>query len=132
MLGGREAEKIVFQDISTGAGDDLKKSTQLARRMVCQWGMSERLGAVTFRHGEPHPFLGKELTEQKDYSEHTAQLIDEEVQKIIRQMEETAEAELAKNRDKLDALAGLLMEHETVSKEEVDHLFDSDAGSASG
>jgi cell division protease FtsH len=125
MLAGREAEKIVFQDISTGAGDDLKKATQLARRMVCQWGMSEKLGAVTFRQGEPHPFLGKELSEQKDYSEHTAQLIDEEIRNITQEMEKRAGAILKENRDKLDALAGLLLEQETATNEEIDHLFTS-------
>jgi cell division protease FtsH len=72
MLGGRVAEKIVFDDVSTGVGDDLKKATQLARSMVCQWGMSEKLGPVTFKHGEPHSFLGRELSESKDFSEHTA------------------------------------------------------------
>lgn len=59
LLGGRSAEKIVFDDISTGAGDNLKKATQLARRVVCQWGMSEKLGPLTFKHGEPHPFPGR-------------------------------------------------------------------------
>jgi cell division protease FtsH len=76
MLGGRAAEKIMFEDVSTGAADDLKKATELARRMVCQWGMSEKLGPVTFRLGETHPFLGRELTESRDFSEHTARLIE--------------------------------------------------------
>ncbi len=95
MLGGRTAEKIVFDDVSTGAGDDLKKATQLARRMVCQWGMSEKLGPVTFQQGEPHPFLGRELTQTKDFSEHTARLIDEEIQKIVGGMEQKAEETLS-------------------------------------
>ncbi|MEJ2168147.1 MAG: ATP-dependent zinc metalloprotease FtsH, partial [Desulfobacterales bacterium] len=125
MLGGRTAEKIVFDDISTGAGDDLKKATQLARRMVCQWGMSENLGAVTFQQGEPHPFLGRELTQSKDFSEHTAQLIDEEIQKIVGNMEQKAEQTLRKNRKKLDALAQELLKHETLSRSQVDQILAS-------
>lgn len=109
----------------SGSGDDLKQATQLARRMVCQWGMRKRLGAVTFRQGEPHPFLGKELAEQRDYSENTAQVIDEEIRSIIQEMEKEAESRLKKNRDKLDALAELLMDKETVYNEQADDLLDS-------
>jgi cell division protease FtsH len=123
MLGGRAAEKIVFNDISTGAGDDLKKATQLARRMVCQWGMSENLGAVTFQQGEPHPFLGRELTQAKDFSEHTAQLIDEEIQKIVGKMEQKAAETLTDNRKKLDALAEELLKHETLTRRQVDKIL---------
>jgi cell division protease FtsH len=129
ILGGRAAEKIVFEDVSTGAADDLKKATQLARRMVCQWGMSEKLGPVTFRQGEPHPFLGRELSEPKDFSEHTARLIDEEIQRIITDMEKEAEEILSDNREKLDTLAEQLLKQETLSKEEVDQLI-SAAGSS--
>lgn len=123
MLGGRVAEKLVYEDITTGAGDDLKKASQIARRMVCQWGMSDRVGAVTFRRGEEHPFLGREMTENKDFSEHMAQVIDEEVQRIIGDCEEKAIALLKGNRDKLDALADALMEHETMDWREVDHVL---------
>jgi cell division protease FtsH len=123
ILGGRSAEKIVFEDISTGAGDDLKKATQLARRMVSHWGMSEAIGPVAFRDGEPHPFLGKELREQRDYSEHTARLIDEEVRRIVREMEERALNALGRNRPQLDALARNLLEHETLAKEDVDRIL---------
>ena len=127
MLGGRAAEKIIFEDVSTGAGDDLKKATQLARRMVCQWGMSERLGAVTFQHGEPHPFLGRELAQPKDFSEHTARLIDEEIQKIVGDMEQKAAKTLTENRPKLTALAEELLKHETLTRSEVDKIL-ADAG----
>ena len=127
LLGGRVAEKIVFEDISSGAGDDLKKATQLARRMICQWGMSEKLGPVTFKHGEPHPFLGRELTEPKDFSEHTARLIDEEIQRIATHMEQRAEKILSTHRDKLDALAEQLLEHESLTKQEVNEIL-GDAG----
>ncbi|MEW6379491.1 MAG: ATP-dependent zinc metalloprotease FtsH [bacterium] len=123
MLGGRVAEKLVFQDITSGAADDLKESTRLARRMVSQWGMSDKLGPITFSRGEPHPFLGRELTELKDFSEITARLIDEEIQRIVQDMEKKAEAVLHANRDKLDTLAQGLLEHESLSNEEVDQLL---------
>jgi len=123
MLGGRASEKITFGDVTSGAGDDLKQASQLARRMVCQWGMSERLGPVTFRQGEPHPFLGREIAEQKDFSEETARIIDEEVRQMVREMENKAEETLKENRDKLDTLARNLLEHETLSNEQIDQLL---------
>ena len=123
LLGGRAAEKIVFDDISTGAGDDLKKATQLARRMVCQWGMSEKIGPVTFRSGETHPFLGRELTEVKDFSEHTAQLIDEEIHKIVRNMEKKAEDKLTEIRKQLDTLAEELLQHETLTNDDIEKIL---------
>lgn len=123
MIGGRAAEKIIFDDITSGAGDDLKKCTELARRMVCQWGMSDKLRPVTFRHGETHPFLGLEMASQKDFSEETVRLIDEEVRKIVQNMEHTAIEILESNKDKLDALAQSLLEHESLSKEEIDQLL---------
>ncbi|MCG6973637.1 MAG: ATP-dependent zinc metalloprotease FtsH [Desulfobacterales bacterium] len=130
ILGGRTAEKIVFNDVSTGAGDDLKKATQLARRMVCQWGMSEKLGPVTFRMGEQHPFLGRELTEPRDFSEYTARLIDEEVHRIITDMEKKSQETLLDHRGKLDALAEQLLRHETLNKEDVDEILKDSVKSA--
>jgi cell division protease FtsH len=126
MLGGRVAEKVALQDITSGAGDDLKKATQLARRMICQWGMSERLGAVTFRQGEEHIFLGREMAEQKDFSEHTARLIDEEIQNLMQSMEQKAQRILEQHRDKLDILATALLEHETLELQEVNRLLGLD------
>ena len=122
MLAGRAAEKIKYDDVSTGAGDDLKKATQLARRMVCQWGMSDAVGPVVYKKGEPHPFLGRELAEDKDYSEHTAQLIDEEIKKITLEMEERAREALNDHLEELDALATALLEHETLSREDIDAI----------
>jgi cell division protease FtsH len=124
LLGGRAAEKIMFEDVSTGAADDLKKATQLARRMVCQWGMSDKLGPVTFRMGETHPFLGRELTESRDFSENTARLIDEEIRAIVGKMEKKAEETLADNRDSLEALTQQLLEHETLTREEVEKILE--------
>ncbi|MFZ7127587.1 MAG: ATP-dependent zinc metalloprotease FtsH [Desulfobacterales bacterium] len=123
MLAGRAAEKIKFDDVSTGAGDDLKKATQLARRMVCQWGMSDEIGPVVFKRGETHPFLGRELAEDKDYSEHTARLIDEEIKRITLGMEKKATEVLKANLDQLDALAAALLEKETLDREDIDEVM---------
>lgn len=122
-LGGRAAEKIVFDELTNGAANDLKQVTRLARRMVCQWGMSNRLGPVTFSRGEDHPFLGRELAQPKDFSEHTAKIIDEEVQKIIQEAEDKAIDLLTTNRDKLNALASALLEHETLENEDIDRIL---------
>jgi cell division protease FtsH len=91
--------------------------------MVCQWGMSDKLGPVAFRQGEEHPFLGREMTEPKDFSESTAQLIDEEIRRIVQEMEKRAEDIVSSNLDKLDILAQALVEHETLDRKEVDELL---------
>ncbi len=89
-LGGRAAERLVYNDLTAGAAGDLKMATRLARMMVTQWGMSERIGPVFFRASEEHPFLGREMSETRDHSEHTAQIIDEEVARILREADERA------------------------------------------
>ena len=128
LLGGRAAEKTVFNEVSNGAADDLKKATDLARRMVCQWGMSETIGPVTFRLGDSHPFLGQELTEPKDFSEQTAREIDEEIKAIVGDMEQKALDTIEKNREKLDALSDKLLQNETLSREEVCRTIDENNG----
>ena len=130
LLGGRAAEKIMFEDVSTGAADDLKKATQLARRMVCQWGMSDKLGPVTYRLGETHPFLGRELTESRDFSEHTARLVDEEIRAIVVDMEKKATETLAANRESLQALTDQLLEHETLNREAVEKVLEATSAAA--
>ncbi len=122
-LGGRSAEQVVFRELTNGAANDLKVVTQLARKMVCQWGMSDKLGPVYFKQGEEHLFLGREMAQQKDFSENSAKIIDEEIQRIIMEMENKAIDLLKKNRDKLDALAHSLLEHETLENEDVDKLL---------
>ncbi|MCL4195801.1 MAG: ATP-dependent zinc metalloprotease FtsH, partial [Thermoguttaceae bacterium] len=114
LMGGRAAEKLVFNEFTAGAEDDLKRATQLARRMVMHWGMSPRLGPVAFRAGEVHPFLGRDMGEPREYSESTAQLIDEEVSRILRNATERAEQLLAEHRVKLDGLASALEREETL------------------
>ncbi len=127
-LGGRAAEKIVFDDITTGAAEDFRMVTRIARKMVCNWGMSERLGPIMFKQGEEHPFLGRELAQQKDFSEHTQQIIDEEIQKIIIEMEQKAESLIYDNRIKLDALAEALLENETLDKKQIDWILEKVTG----
>jgi len=123
LLGGRSAEKMVFDEFSAGAEDDLNKATQLARRMVTHWGMSEKLGPVAFRDGEEHPFLGKEMAEPRRFSEHTAQVIDEEIIRILREASERARKVLIEHRDKLDTLAKALNEEETLDEDDIEDLI---------
>ncbi len=123
LLGGRAAEKLVFDEYSAGAEDDLTKATQLARRMVTHWGMSERLGPVAFRDGEEHPFLGKEMAEPRRFSEHTAQVIDEEVVRMLTEASDRARKMLTQHRDKLETLAGALEQEETLDEPDIEDLI---------
>ncbi|OYV80395.1 MAG: hypothetical protein B7Z73_19025 [Planctomycetia bacterium 21-64-5] len=123
MMGGRAAEKLVFDEYSAGAEDDLKRATQLARRMVTHWGMSERVGPVAYRTSEEHPFLGKEIMEQREFSEHMAQLIDEEVARILHESADRARDMLDKNRQLLDKLANALAENEVLDNREIEELI---------
>ncbi len=127
MLGGRVAEKLVFNEVTTGSGDDMRKASQLARRMVSQWGMSDRLGPITYRQGEEHPFLGNEIQGPRDFSEHTARLIDEEVKRIVEETEGMAREMLSGNRHKLDALAQALLDLETLSRTEIEWILELDS-----
>ncbi len=123
LLGGRVAEKLVFHDVSSGAMDDLKKASQLARRMVSQMGMSERLGPVTFNVGEEHPFLGRELASPKDFSEETARIIDEEMQRIVSDQEKRALDLIGEHMDGLNRLAEELIKHETLERADIDRIL---------
>ena len=122
-LGGRVAERIAFNDISTGAQNDLKVVNDLAEKMVCQWGMSEKIGAVTATRGEEHPFLGRKLAQEKSFSEELAWVIDQEIAVIIREAEKKAEDLLTANMAKLDALAKALIEEETLEGKRVDEIL---------
>lgn len=122
-LGGRVAERLAFNDISTGAQNDLKVVNDLAEKMVCQWGMSEKIGAMTVTRGEEHPFLGRKLAQEKSFSEEMAWLIDQEIAVIIREAEKKAEELLTVNRVKLDALASALIEEETLEGKRVDEIL---------
>lgn len=119
MMGGRIAERIQYRELSSGAENDIKQATHLARRMISQWGMSDKLGPVAYRRGEEHIFLGREMAQQKDFSEHTAQIIDEEVQALLRRLEERAEALLRRHHAELGEIARQLLEQEILSREEI-------------
>ena len=123
MLGGRAAEQLIFGESSSGAEDDLKQATRLARHMVTHWGMSERLGPVAFRRGEEHIFLGREMTQQRDFSEHTAQIIDEEVRTLLKEIEGDVDALLQRHRRQLESLAAALLERETLEARDIEAII---------
>lgn len=124
MLGGRTAEKLQFDEYSAGAENDLKEATALTRRMVTRWGMSERLGPVAYGHSEDQPFLGREIVqEHRNFSERTAQIIDEEVAKILHASADRALSILQEHRDKLDIVAAALLDRETLDAEEIKQLI---------
>lgn len=122
-LGGRNAEKIVFDDVSSGAQNDLKEATKLAEKMVAQWGMSEKIGPVNLGRGEEHPFLGMELAQPKRYSEEMAWLIDQEIQKLLNVAESSAKEILLKNRKVLDNLAEALIKEEILDKNDIEKII---------
>ncbi len=125
LLGGRVSEETIFQKISTGAQDDLKKATQLARKMVCEWGMSKKLGPLTFGKSDEQIFLGKELFQIKDYSEETARLIDEEIRNIINNCYQKAREIISQYLDKLHKVAETLLEEETIDAEKFKLILES-------
>jgi len=123
LLGGRAAEEIVFQQQTTGAGDDLEKATDMARKMVCEWGMSDRMGPLTFGKGEEHIFLGREVARPKDFSEETAVLIDSEIKRIVMECANRARHMIETNLEKLHALARALLERESLDGEEIARIL---------
>jgi cell division protease FtsH len=123
LLGGRAAEEIALQQTTTGAGNDLERATDLARRMVTEWGMSEKLGPLTFGKKDEQIFLGREIAKHKDYSERTAEEIDQEIKKIVTASYEEVKALLLENRNLLDLLAAALLERETIDGVEMDALI---------
>ena len=123
LFGGRAAEKLIYKDLTAGAANDLKHATRLARFMVTQWGMSERIGPVFFQSSEEHPFLGREMTESRDHSEATARVIDEEIARIVREADDRAYGLLETNRDKLDKMAETLVEREVLTVKEIEELI---------
>lgn len=114
LFGGRVAEKLVFNEITTGAGNDIERATELARKMVCEWGMSEELGPLAYGKKEEHIFLGREIAQHRDYSEETARKIDSAVKSIIIQANDKVTAMLKEHRASLDAIAATLLDKETI------------------
>ncbi|EGG98592.1 Cell division protein FtsH [gamma proteobacterium IMCC2047] len=126
LLGGRGAEKLMYGNISSGAANDLKEATSLARSMVVNWGMSEEMGPLCFRDGEAHPFLGRELAEPRSYSEATAQLIDQEIRRLLQEAEAAVLQLLGTHRDSLQRLVDDLLEHESLDHQQILALLDED------
>ena len=123
LLGGRVAEKLILDDISTGASNDIERATKIARAMVTKYGMSERVGTITLGQNQEEVFLGRDFAQSKEYSEETAGVIDEEVKSIIDFAYKKAETILKENIDKLHKVAGVLLEKEKIDGEEFDSIF---------
>ncbi|MCI0699442.1 ATP-dependent zinc metalloprotease FtsH [candidate division KSB1 bacterium] len=126
LMGGREAEKLVFKETTTGAGNDIERATELARKMVCEWGMSDAMGPLAFGKKEEEIFLGREIAQHRDYSELTAQKIDEEVKRIVFEATERAANIMKQNEDNLHALANALLEREILDGDEVDAIINGE------
>jgi cell division protease FtsH len=125
LMGGRIAEEIIFgsEHMTTGAGNDLERCTELARKMVCEWGMSKEMGPLTFGKREESIFLGKEFARHQDYSEATAVRIDDEIRRFVSSAYNDARRIIEQNRDALEAITGALLEHEVLDGEEIDRLI---------
>ncbi|MFH1068343.1 MAG: AAA family ATPase, partial [Candidatus Glassbacteria bacterium] len=123
LMGGRCAEQLVLEEMTTGAGNDLERATDLARKMVCNWGMSESLGPLTFGKKEEQIFLGREIAQHQDYSEATARKIDQEVRALIEEAYNEAMRILRENRNRLEALAEALLEREVLDAEEINLII---------
>jgi len=123
LMGGRAAERLIYDDLSTGAAMDLEQATRLVRKMVAQWGMSERVGPVSFKLMSEHPFLGREMSEPRDHSEYMQQIIDEEVARILREADEHAYRLLDEHRDELERLTESLIEREVLTAAEITELI---------
>ena len=125
LLGGRVAEKLILDDISTGASNDIERATKIARAMVTKYGMSERVGTITLGQNQEEVFLGRDIAQAKEYSEETAGIIDEEVKNIIDSAYKKAESILREHIDKLHSVAGVLLEKEKIDGEEFDRIFNN-------
>ena len=123
LMGGRAAEMLIFDKMTTGAGNDIEQATQIARKMVTEWGMSDLLGPMTFGKKNEEIFLGREIQSQRDYSEVTARMIDEEISKIIRNAQRVSENILSENEDLLHSMAKSLLVHETIDAKDIDKLL---------
>jgi len=122
MMGGRAAEELIFNEISNGAGNDIRMATEIARRMVCEWGMSERLGPVNYS-GNEEVFLGRDLLKERSFSDEFAAKIDEEVHEIVTSAHKHATQILTEHRDLLEAVATSLIENEVLEGPELDAII---------
>jgi cell division protease FtsH len=127
-MGGRAADRLVYNEATSGANQDLKQATRIARLMITQFGMSDKVGPVAYRVGEEHVFLGKEIQEPRDFSEGTASLIDEEVRRLLREADEQAFTLLKTNRNLVERLVEALLAKEELLREEIDEILKGDGG----
>jgi cell division protease FtsH len=132
MMGGRVAEKLVFSELTSGAADDLKRATEVAKQMVTQWGMSETLGPITYGGKDEEVFLGRDFTHIQGYSEDTAHAIDQAVRDIIQRAVSTAEGILRREVDRLHKLAAALIESESLDAAEIDAILKTDSAGGAG
>jgi cell division protease FtsH len=132
LLGGRAAEELVFDDITSGASNDLERVTRMARAMVTRLGMSDQLGPMVYGQKEELIFLGREISEQRDYSEAVAEQIDQEVRRLVSEAHTKARQILIEYRDRLDDVAQRLLEVETISREEFEAIFPPPVPKTSG
>jgi cell division protease FtsH len=123
-MGGRAAEEIIFKHFTTGASNDLMRASQIAHHMVCNWGMSEDLGPQSFGENQELMFLGREVSRTQDYSEETAKRIDAEVSRLLHDAYESAKSILNNHRDKLEMIATLLLETETIDGRDVEDIVE--------
>jgi cell division protease FtsH len=123
MLGGRAAEHLVYNQTTVGAENDLEQATGLARRMVTHWGMSDRLGPVSYKQSDDDPFLGREIHRGRPFSERTMEVIDEEVARILHEADQKANDLLSSNRDKLEKITQNLVQEEELDEREIEALI---------
>ncbi len=124
MMGGRAAEKMIFNELTTGAGNDIEQATIIARKMVCEWGMSDVLGPMTFGKKNEEIFLGREIQTHRDYSEVTARVIDEEVVRIVRKAQKAAECIIEENKEILHRMAEELLKYETIDADDIRRILE--------
>ena len=122
-MGGRCAEKIIFNDTSTGAGNDISTATDISRKMVCEWGMSDKVGPLTFGKKSEEVFLGREISQSKDYSDEISQIIDKEISLLVKKAEKNAFNILTTNIDDLNNIADALLEYESISGKEMEKVI---------
>ncbi len=126
LLGGRVAEEIIFNEVTTGAGNDIERATDMARKMVCNWGMSDKMGPLSYGKKEEQIFLGREIAQHRDYSEATAIAIDEEVKNIIDKNHTRVTKILSDNREVLIRLSETLLERESLDADEIDLVMNNE------
>jgi cell division protease FtsH len=121
-MGGRIAEELVFHQRTNGASNDIEKATDLSRKMVCEWGMSDKLGPLTFGQGDHEVFLGRDMGTRINYSDETSKLIDQEIKDLVQRNYDRAQNIINENRDALDRLAEALLEYEVLEREEIENV----------